>query len=325
MEKNLPLTKTILTTVLICVLSAFVNAQQSPQWTQYALNKYLINPAYGGLERSLSITAGIRSQWNKFPGSPKTQMINGHLPLYYLNGSAGFTLLNEELGAFNRTSVSLGYNFVVDSPAGLFSAGLRVGVQQISLQNEEIITPAGIYIDGNIDHNDPRLLNADLSGYGAIWSAGFFYIKDLLEFGLTIDNVGNTGEFGSSTFNEEILITAYGSYQYPITDVLSIEPNVLLRTGGAQLQLDLGMLAYYDQFIGGLSIRGYNANSLDAVGVLAGVRVSKNIRVSYSFDLGLSSLGDFHDGTHEFLINYNLNKPIRTGELPRIIYNPRYN
>ena len=315
----------IATTILSVILFHQSNGQQGPQWTQYAFNQYLINPAYGGLDRSLSITAGIRSQWSPFPGAPRSQMITGHLPLYFLNGSAGMTLLNEELGVFRRTGVSLGYNYVVDSPLGLFSTGFRVGVQQISLRNEDITTPSGSYIDQSIDHNDPRLNNVNLSGYAPTWSLGMYYIKDLLEIGISVDNPANTVEAGSSTFNEDLIFSIYGSYQYPISELLAMEPNVFVKTDGKQTQVDIGVLGYYSQFIGGMSLRGYNANSIDALGFIAGVKVSKHVRISYSFDLGISGFRTFHDGTHEFLINYNLSKPIRTGELPRIIYNPRYN
>lgn len=303
-----------------------LNSQQSPQWTQYILNQYAINPAYAGLDRSLSVTAGFRSQWSKFDGAPKTQMINGHLPLYFLNGSAGMMLLNDELGAFRRTSFSLSYNFVQDSPIGLFSFGMRVGAQQININSTELVTPSGTYIDNTFNHNDPRLSNADLSGYSPLWSLGAFYIKDFLEVGFAVENgPGHSIEAGNSTFSERATFSAFASYQIPVTEILSIEPNLFVKTDGTQTQTDLGVVGYYEQFIGGFSVRGLNANSLDAIGVLAGVRVNDNVRVSYSFDLGLSDFRQFHDGTHEFLINYNLNKPIRTGELPRIIYNPRYN
>jgi len=307
------------------LLPTIGKSQQTPQWTQYVLNQYAINPAYAGLDRSLSVTAALRSQWTQLDGAPSTQMLSGHVPLYFLSGAAGMMLVNDNLGPFKRTGISGSYNYVLDAPIGLISAGFRIGVQQVTIDGRQLITPGGVYQDNVIDHRDPRLL-ADLqTGYSPTWSMGLFYAKDLLEVGIAIDNLGNTSEAGASTFNEKTVFSLYGAYQLGITEILAIEPNILLKTDGSSSQLDIGILAHYDQFLGGFSFRGYNANTVDALGVVAGVRVSKNVRVSYSFDLGLSDLRPYHDGTHEFLINYNLNKPIRTGELPRIIYNPRYN
>ena len=321
---------TLRSLVLICIALIWlkpthIDAQQSIQWTQYVFNQYAINPAYAGLDRSLSITAGLRSQWSQFEGAPKTQLISAHLPLYFLGGAAGGMIVNDELGPFKRTAASISYNYVLDSPVGLISAGLRIGGQRVTLDNNAITTPDGIYTDGSIDHQDFILANADLSGVAPIWSLGLFYVKDLLEVGLSIDNVANSSSAGSSRFTERTVLTFYSAYQLPITEILTIEPNILIKTDGTQTQLDIGVLGHYNQFIAGLSLRGYSENTLDAIGVTAGIRVNNNVRVSYSFDLGLSGLGQFHDGTHEFIFNYNLNKPIRTGELPRIIYNPRYN
>lgn len=301
-----------------------VEGQQSVQWTQHMLAPYTYNPGYAGLDRSLSVTAGVRSQWSQFGDAPITQMVQAHLPLYIISGAAGIALSNDQLGVFRRTSVSLSYNYVLDSPIGLISTGLRLGGQQVRLDANRIRTPDGFYADNVIDHNDPRLTEVPLEGIAPIWGIGMFLSQEFLDVGLSVDNFSST-QAGASGFNEHLLFTLYGAYQLPLTEILAIEPNILVKTDGVQTQLDIGVLGHYNQFLAGLSLRGYNSDSLDAIGVIAGIRVNSHVRVSYSFDLGLSGLRSFHDGTHEFIFNYNLNKPIRTGELPRIIYNPRFN
>ena len=300
-----------------------LESQQSAQWSQFMLHPYSINPAYAGLDRSLSVTAGIRSQWSQFGDAPITQIVQAHLPLYVVGGAAGIALANDQLGLYKRTSVTMSYNYVLDSPLGLISTGLRLGGQQVRLNTGVIRTPDGNYADNILDHNDPRLSEQALNGIAPIWGLGIFLAQDVLEIGLSIDNFSSS-EAGASTFNEHLLFSMYGSYQLSLTDILAIEPTLLLKTDGAQTQTDIGVLGHYNQFLAGITLRGYNSNSLDAIGVIAGIRVNNHVRVSYSFDLGISDLRSFHDGTHEFIFNYNLNKPIRTGELPRIIYNPRF-
>lgn len=312
----------VLFAFILCVSE--IAGQQSVQWTQHMLAPYTYNPGYAGLDRSLSVTAGVRSQWSQFGDAPITQMVQAHLPLYIISGAAGIALTNDQLGVFRRTSVSLSYNYVLDSPIGLISTGLRLGGQQVRLDANRIRTPDGFYADNVIDHNDPRLTEVPLEGIAPIWGIGMFLSQEFLDVGLSVDNF-SSAEAGASGFNEHLLFTVYGAYQLPLTEILAIEPNILVKTDGAQTQLDIGVLGHYNQFLAGLSLRGYNSDSLDAIGVIAGLRVNSHVRVSYSFDLGLSGLRSFHDGTHEFIFNYNLNKPIRTGELPRIIYNPRFN
>jgi hypothetical protein len=38
----------------------------------------------------------------------------------------------------------------------------------------------------------------------------------------------------------------------------------------------------------------------------------------------MSGLQEVTDGSHEVMLNFNLNKPIGKGKPPKIIYNPRF-
>ncbi len=315
----------ILTLMILWGFQVRGYGQQQPQWTQYILNKYGINPAYAGLDKSLSITSGLRSQWSRLEGAPKTQFVNAHIPLYFLSGSAGMSVLNDQIGALRRTEVALSYNYISDSRYGLISIGFKVGGQQVFLDSDALRFPDGVYVDQTINHRDPIITEVNPTGMSPIWSIGAFYVKNLLEIGLVLDNVpSNTIEAGATTYNSTQNMSLFASYQYPLNELVAIEPNFLMKSDGKQTQLDLGVMSYYQTVFAGVSIRGYNANSLDALGLIVGTELSKKVRLSYSFDLGLSGLQQYQDGSHEFIFNYNLSKSIRTGELPRVIYNPRY-
>lgn len=308
----------------ITVWSAVVGQQQA-QFTQFMLNKYALNPAFAGLEKSLSITAALRTQWTQLPGSPSTQMINAHLPLYFLSGSAGIDVLNDEVGATALSRITVSYNFVQDTPFGLFSAGLKAGFRQVRLRSGELRTPTGNYADQSIDHRDPILASGAVDGLSPAWGLGFYYVGNDIEFGISWEDIGNTTVSGNARLASSDMVAIIASYDIYTAAELKISPTLLVRTDFAQTQTDLGVLASYTKYFGGFTLRGYNSNSLDALNVIAGTQLSAHLRISYSFDLGISSLQNFHDGSHEFMVNYNLNKKIRTGELPRIIYNPRFN
>jgi type IX secretion system PorP/SprF family membrane protein len=303
-----------------------VSAQQYPQLTQFMFNKYALNPAFGGLEYSLSVTGTYRTQWTEFQGAPRTQMLNAHMPFYYLHGSVGMSMENEQIGAANRTLLTGSYNYVQESSLGLFSIGFRAGVQQVSLDGSEIRTPGGRYQDQVIDHRDPLIQSDRQRGISPVWGLGFFFAGYDMEFGLTFDNVpSNNFSSGDAAYNPSQYATLYLSYEYVFSELISFEPVVLIKSDFSQTQTDIGMLVNYTNLFAGASFRGYNSDSLDALNVIIGGKLNEHLRISYSFDLGLSGLRTFHDGTHEFVVNYNLNKKIRTGELPRVIYNPRYN
>ncbi len=312
-------------TILIAGGSSWLSAQQTPQHTQFMFNKYQFNPAYGGLDRSLSITAGLRTQWNQFEGAPRTQFINVHLPLYAISGSTGIAVENDQIGPMRRLNISGSYNYIFESVVGLMSFGGRLGVNQISIDGAILRTPRGTYLDNTIFHNDPILLSADMNGINTWWGLGFYVVNDYGEFGLSLDNIPSNGfSAGESRFNSSQLMNVYVRSDFSISELLQVLPSLLIRSDFVQTQTELGAIVYYDNVLGGATIRGYNSNSIDALNIIGGIQLNDNVRLSYSFDLGLSGIRTFHEGTHEFMINYNLNKKIRTGEYPPIIYNPRY-
>ena len=101
-------------------------------------------------------------------------------------------------------------------------------------------------------------------------------------------------------------------------------PSLLLKTNFASYQSDLSCVAKSGNVFGGISLRGFNAESLDAVAIIAGIEFNKNYTLSYSYDVGLSQVGRLAGGSHEIHFNYNLNKLLGIGLPPEIIYNPRY-
>jgi hypothetical protein len=84
------------------------------------------------------------------------------------------------------------------------------------------------------------------------------------------------------------------------------------------------VVRYNDNIMIGTSFRGYNAQTVDAVVVMAGIKVTSDVTLAYSYDLPLSGLSVTNSGSHEVMLNYNLNREIGGGRLPKIIYNPRF-
>ncbi len=316
---------------IILVLSLFLfcnvlTGQQGTQSTQFMFNRYGFSAAYGGLESSLSITAGLRSQWSGFDGAPKTQFINAHLPLYFLSGSAGISIQNESLGPLVKTDLTTSYNYVGEMPGVLLSLGVKFGLSQVEIDGSRLVTPSGTYVDNAINHNDPILLSGDMRGSSIIYGFSLYAATGYGELGLSLDNVPvSLSPSGSSQFRQKQLFSLFYSYDIPLISQIVVSPILLVKSDFVQTQTDLGAIGRYNNIMGGLTIRGYNSRSIDAINFILGTKLNEHIRISYSYDFGISKLSSFHDNTHEFILNYNLNKKIRTAELPKIIYNPRFN
>src|SRR5690349_17519334 len=63
--------------VTVIVLKA-AHAQQRPQYTQYILNNYILNPALTGIENYTDLKLSMRDQWVGLNGAPKTMYLSVH-------------------------------------------------------------------------------------------------------------------------------------------------------------------------------------------------------------------------------------------------------
>lgn len=313
-------------TLILSLIGTQIYGQQQIQYTQIMFNKYQFNPAYAGFDRSLSVTGVNRSQWAGFSGAPTTQNINAHMPFYLWNGAIGISLDNDKIGSLRNTSGSISYSFVYASPFGLIGVGARAGVMQTRLAGNELITPDGVYEPNIFQHNDPILPNQISNGISPIWSIGAYFLSDAIEVGISIaDLPGHSLSAGSLSLGRKTHINAYFEYFRPLNDFIDIMPSIFVKTDLIQTQIDINALARYQgSYFGGIGLRGYNGNSLDAVQFIAGFKFSRKYTFSYSYDLGLNGLRKLHEGTHEFVLNYNLSKSIGVGLPPEVIYNPRF-
>jgi type IX secretion system PorP/SprF family membrane protein len=310
-----------------------LQAQQAPQYSMYMLNKYNFNPAYAGLDNSLSITGVFRKQWVNLESSPVTQNVNAHMPLYFLGGGFGINIENDQLGAERNTSGSISYNYFVPvSKKSLLSFGLGAGAIQKSLDGSKLRAPDGDYTNpepGNIDHRDDFIPNGKVSATAPYLNAGVYFQGEKLEVGLSANNLIEP----TATLNAEDLVNIKFirnyffsfAYSFELSRDLIIQPSLFAKSDLVQTQLDFSAIVKYnDNIFGGASFRGYNTNSIDAVIFIVGYKLNEKVTFAYSYDLTLSGLSSVSKGSHEILLNYNLNKLIGKGIPPKIIYNPRF-
>jgi len=288
------------------------------------INKYGQNPAYGGLERSLSVFTSFRDQNDAFPGNPQTFYAGTDMPFYLWNGALGFTFYNQKTGAFSNTDLKFSYNYVTGTRAGFLSFGARVGVNFLSVNGSSILTPDGNY-EGVINHNDPVLDPAAFNGLGLSWEAGAYFMGSRIEGGLVVHDLPtHSCRVGDASYSKAFSVSLFGQYKTTILDDIKLYPSMMVRADAAVVQTDIGCVGYYrDEIIGGLNFRGFSPVSIDALGIIVGTGIGKNYRLIYSYDIGLSGLRKYHQGSHEITLSYNLKKLIGMGLPPRIIYNPR--
>jgi type IX secretion system PorP/SprF family membrane protein len=319
--------KNIFTLAIIVTFSSVALAQQPVQYSLYMWNKFAFNPAYAGLDNSLSLTGVYRKQWTGLSGSPTNQSLNAHMPLYVASGGMGISLENETIGSWKRASVMLAYNYQKPFGNGILSLGLSGGLVQRELDGSKIRTPQGVYVEDNnlIDHQDLILPLGKERGLAPTFGGGVYYQGEKLEVGISAINLlENEIALTNLAFKTNRTYYFLLSYQLDFGKNLTLHPSIHLKSNVTQSQLDFSLLGKYNENIfAGASFRGYNSNSIDAVVLFGGFKLSEKISLLYAYDMTLSELNTVSTGSHEILLNYNLGKIIGKGKPPKIIYNPR--
>jgi type IX secretion system PorP/SprF family membrane protein len=318
--------KTVFFTYLF-LQTCLLIGQTAPQYSLYMLNPVQFNPAFAGLERSVSCTGVFRRQWTGLPGSPSQQHANVHLPLYLLNSGVGLSLDNDMLGARQYLSASLAYSYHLQVGIRTMVAfGIGAGVSQLSWDGSELRTPDGDYTLGAVNHQDQLLPGTKQSAIAPQMRAGISLKTETLEAGVSVhDPVSWAYQFEGVDIESRPTIYLFGKYKWPFFRALELQPSLLLKSDLSSWQAEGTLAAYFNsKILGGATFRGFTRNTLDAVVLFAGVRLAESTMLCYSYDLSLSGLRDVNQGSHEVVIQYVFPKPFGKGKLPKIIYNPRY-
>ncbi len=316
--------------VFFLFLAVLGFSQQPAQYSLYMMNQLNWNPGYAGLEHSLSVTGGFRQQWVGLEGAPSSQFVSAHMPLYIARGGIGIHLENDELGARQQTSSYISYNYQIVSDAGILSLGVSAGFVQFTLDGSKLRTPDGNYLEGVggmvIDHQDGLLPLAAINTMTNTFGAGVYFQSEKLELGLGVRHLNEPSldlEGLSLPLKRAFFLNA--GYQIEASSSLLLMPSLMVQSDLVQTQTNVGLIAQYNENIfGGASYRGaHSTPSQDAVAIIVGFKLSENMKLAYAYDLTLSPLNNVSNGSHEIMINYNLNKRIGSGRPPRVIYNPR--
>ena len=271
--------KILFTPLLFFTVLSLGYAQQPAQYSMYMWNKYAFNPAFAGMENSLSLTGVYRNQWVGLDGAPETQAINAHMPFYFAGGGVGIGLETETIGSWRQTMTAVTYNYQAEmGTSGVLSFGLSAGLVQRELDGSKVRTPEGNYEDvTTINHQDPILSEEIQSGTAPTFHAGVFYQGEKLELGISAMNLlENEVSLTDFSFKPDRTFYMYAGYELDISRKLVAMPSLLLKSSTEETQVDLSVLMRYNEniFIG-TSFRGYDSNTRDAVALIGGFKLSE--------------------------------------------------
>ena len=303
-----------------------LDAQQLPHYSQYMMNKFLINPAVAGSEGYTAFNLTAREQWIGLANSPRTYAFSAQTrvlrnsfisrgasvknkrPPASRSGKVGLGgyVFADQTGIFSRTGIKITYSYHISFRKGQLSFGLSGSGYQFRVDKQAVILndPGDKVVDTY--SNQMFIPDADF---------GVYYSDPKLYAGLSASQLlGASLQFGQvSDYAKYKLLRHFyfiGGYYLDISDYLIFEPSILLKTSEmGRFQIDLtGKFHIYENYWAGLSYRtGAEAGALIIMG---GLKVDKFF-FGYSFDYTLSNIMRHNFGSHEFMIAMKLGETAR--------------
>ena len=276
-------------------------SQQLPQYSQYLLNDFVLNPAIAGSKDYFEAKSNHRFQWVGITDAPRTFVLSMNGPFKFKNMGIGGYLFTDVTGPTSRVGAygSYAYHIQLNSEI-MLSMGLFGGIMQYNLDATKLSL---------LDQGDP------LVGLGVesviIPDAGFglYGYSDQYYFGVSIPQLlQNKLKLGDTTQVLGKLQSHYfltGGYIFDIGSDVKIEPSVLLKAViPVPMQLYISVKAIYQNMVWlGLSYRTY-----DAMSVIMGYNYKNQLTIGYSLDFTTSDLKSYSGGTHELMLGIRFKK-----------------
>ncbi len=291
-----------LVTTLILVLTALVAySQQDAMFTHYMFNTQAVNPAYAGSRDALTITGLHRSQWVGFDGAPVTQTLTAHSPIYLKNAGIGLSVINDKLGFVNSTAIFLDFSYRVRiAGKGWLAFGLKGGTnyRKTDFTEMKLDNPA-----------DPDFEYDVHSGWLPNIGAGLYYYADKFYAGISspkfIENDFETSvnQLNSDFSGERKHYYVIAGYLADLNSDWKLKPTTFVKiTQNAPVSFDLSAQAIYREklWVGAMFRSG------DAAGILAGVFITPQFSMGYSFDWSYANRTfAYNFGSHEVMLRYD--------------------
>ncbi len=285
-----------------------LSAQQEEQNSLYQYNVLNFNPAYAGSRGTMNITAIGRFQWVGINGAPMTQFLSVHAPIARQNIGLGLNVVNDMVGARNRTSIyaDFAYSIRLNRKNHRLAFGINGGVDIWQMNTSSMV------ID---DPTDPSAINysTTVGNFGG----GIYYYGQRHYVGFSVprileNNLNNPAVSGNSRSARHFYIM--GGYVFNLNSVVKFKPATLIKiTPNAPLTFDLNasFLLFEKLWIGGM----YRFN--ESAGLNLSYTFADMFTIGYAFDFAYNDLRFNQYGSHEVMLQFDIAKKNKNYLSPR--------
>jgi type IX secretion system PorP/SprF family membrane protein len=272
--------------------------QMFPLSDHYVYNPLAINPAFAGCQDALSASVLYRDQWVGFKDSPKSRILAVHAPVYNDRIGLGLLIENNSIGIFKETSLMGNYAYRMQLYDGKLALGLGFGVHLHNIAWNEL--------DAN-DPDDVQLMNNSSIAVLPVFSLGSYYYTKKYFIGLSLPFfISHELDHSTGKYIIKNNFSAYtyfltGGYQVDISPKIKLLPSLLIKYHPDNaIQIDYNVQVNLKNRIW----MGFGYRNKDILIGMLQCQLNDQLRLSYSCDYSLGSIGRYINGSHEIVLNY---------------------
>lgn len=312
-------------------------AQQKPQYTQYILNQYALNPALTGIEDYTDIRLSNRIQWSGFKGAPVTSYFTINTPIGKKNNDAspsevysepvnhflqkpwrddeyskpyhglGLQLIQDDIGPFSHfnSNLTYAYHMSLNSSTRL-SGGIGLGISRYGININTLNFGDNLIVDPVIDVQSKlnKKYNADLN-------IGLWLYKNRFFTGLAVHQIlPSLQELDSSRIQNLGLEQAQhyfftSGYSLNLDAGVRFVPSIMIKyIPSVPLQADLNLKFQFNNSL----FLGCSYRTFYGFAINTGVIIKNKMLISYSYDYSSTIINQVSNGSHEILFGFRLQK-----------------
>jgi len=290
--------------ICIVIFPIFSNAQIYPSIGQFQLVQLYYNPAYAGSGTHIRATGLYRTQNNKYPVTPNTQLISVEAPLGK-NIGGGVVLNRHAIGAYQEVGISANASYQIKTGRESFlQFGLKGEVAQVNF---------GASSAFKWDDFDAFLNTYASKGIIGKIGAGAYFKKKSFYAGLSLPDlflIDPSKLYVDKSTNKTLVnknIFLITGFKVNLSDFFALQPHLMIRYyAGRPLNYYANVSAIFNQtFTAGV---GYMYTNVLAL--YANVNITPKILLGYRYEFSIapSSNQSYNSGgSNEIVLRYGFN------------------
>lgn len=272
-----------------------VNAQLDPLYAQYHFNQYMINPAYAGIYKNITVAANSRAQWFGLEGFPVTNTMIATTNIGN-SGGLGVRVMNDRIGIRSANEFIASGAYYIRSHLTTIGFGLQGGVTQVN--NDLSRLESEVLDDPVLDDFIPQYSFPNF-GFGVVLQRFDYFIGFSIPRILSEDApepiFEDNGRYQRHYYlSGGLRFTSFRSYDTKVQTLIRVlEDKVSVDVSGTYFLTS-------DIWVGAM-VRDFSSFSFFGL-----LEIKDKYRIGYTVELPTNNLITTNFGTHEITFSYTI-------------------